>query len=79
MKQSNNMYYDRVAHCWMHRSLLKIIVNPILRKIQFWTKKPWVITSNCVMDEKGIPHFLNYYFDRVEYLGPFKKENCNRY
>jgi hypothetical protein len=75
----NNMYYDRVAHCWMHRSLLKIIVNPILRKIQFWTKKPWVITSNCVMDENDIPHFLNYCFDRVECLGPFKKENCDRY
>ena len=46
--------------CWMHRSPLKRIINPILRKIQFWTKVKWVIRSKSEFDENGIPHFKGY-------------------
>jgi len=51
----------------MHRIPLKCLVNPILRKLQFWTDKPFVIYSDC---EKvnGSWHFKRYGFGRVKYL-----------
>lgn len=53
-----------------HRTLLKITVNPILRLLQFWTWKPYVIGS--IMDEvNGEWIFLRYTFSRVRY---FKSE-----
>ena len=75
MKYTNNMYYDKVHDCWMHRPLLKRIVNPILRTLQFWTDRPWVIASDCEIKD-GISEFKKYCLARVKYLGPFKKENC---
>ena len=37
---NKDKYYvqDPECECWMHRSPLKRIINPILRKIQFWAK-----------------------------------------
>lgn len=60
----------------MHRPLLKVIVNPVLRKLQFWTDRPWVITSICDRDESGKYYFKRYGFDRVKCLGPFVRKNC---
>ena len=59
---NKDKYYvqDKECGCWMHRSPLKCIVNPILRKIQFWTKEPFVICSKTDFDEKGVPHFKCY-------------------
>jgi hypothetical protein len=71
-------YHDRVYDCWMHRPLLKVIVNPILRKLQFFTKKPWVISSIVEM-KNGIPVFKRYSMHRVECVGSFIKENCDKY
>ena len=59
---NRDKYYvqDKECGCWMHRSPLKCIVNPILRKIQFWRKEPLVICSNTEFDENGVPHFKGY-------------------
>lgn len=59
--------YNLEYNCWMHRTPLKYLVNPILRKLQFWTDKPFVIYSDC---EKvnGSWHFKRYGFGRVKYL-----------
>lgn len=55
-------YYvqDTECGCWMHRTPLKCFLNPILRKIQFLTKEPFVICSKTDFDEKGVPHFKGY-------------------
>ena len=52
----------------MHRTSLKCIVNPILRKIQFWTKEPLVIYSKTDFDEKGVPHFKGYGLIRTKVM-----------
>lgn len=59
--------YNTEYDCWMHKTPLKCIINPILRFIQFWTDKPFVIYSNC---EKisGKQHFINYGFGRIKYI-----------
>lgn len=50
----------------VHKTLLKCIVNPILRKIQWWTNKPYVITSvGKVIDNKFV--FESYIFKRMQY------------
>ena len=59
---NRDKYYvqDTDCGCWMHRSTLKRIINPILRKIQFCAKDKLVIGSNTEFDENGIPHFKGY-------------------
>lgn len=59
-----NKYYVKVNNQWCHKSPLKLILNPILRKLQFFTDKPFVITSctNWINDE---PNFLKYGFAKV--------------
>lgn len=49
-----------------HKTKLKCFINPILRKIQFFTMKPFVISSKF---EKinGEWFFLGYGFQRVRY------------
>lgn len=64
-----------------HRTLLKIFVNPILRFIQFWTDRPYVITSNIDFgyfvepDTRKLkiikPRFISYGFSRVKYYKHF--------
>ena len=59
---NKDKYYvqDQECGCWMHKSPVKLLLNPILRKIQFWTKEPLVICSNTDFDENGVPHFKGY-------------------
>ena len=59
---NKDKYYvqDKECGCWMHRTPLKCIVNPILRKMQFLTKEPLVICSKTDFDENGTPHFKGY-------------------
>ena len=52
---------------WRHKTPLKCLINPILRKIQFWTKKPLVIASKTDI-VNNIPHFRGYVLTRVGYL-----------
>ena len=46
-----------------HKTLLKLILNPILRFIQFWTDKPLVLAS--VSDYCPVN---GYYFIRYEFI-----------
>ena len=59
---NKDKYYvqDKECGCWMHKSPVKLLLNPILRKIQFWTKEPLVICSKTDFDENGAPHFRGY-------------------
>lgn len=59
--------YDAKYDCWMHKTPLKIILNPILRLIQFWTDEPFVVYSECEK-QNGTWHFLRYGFGKVKYL-----------
>lgn len=69
-ESSKDKYYvqDKECGCWMHRSPLKCIINPLLRKIQFWTKEPLVICSNTDFDENGVPHFKGYGMTRTRVM-----------
>lgn len=59
---NKDKYYvqDQECGCWMHKSPVKLLLNPILRKIQFWTKEPFVICSKTDFDENGAPRFRGY-------------------
>ncbi len=46
----------------IHRTKLKLTINPILRKIQFWTNEPYVIASKFNNGE-----FVSYTIQRVKY------------
>lgn len=61
------MFHKRVNGNWNHVTTLKCIVNPILRKIQFFTNKPFVIASICEFKKDSAPEFKKYTFTRVEY------------
>jgi hypothetical protein len=62
-----------------HKSSIKLFVNPILRKIQFWTMEPFVISSmaNVVQTFPNyiLFEFLGYKIQRVRYE---KFDPCNR-
>lgn len=45
-----------------HSTTLKHIVNPILRILQFYTKRPYVLVS--VLDG---PYFVGYQIKKMEY------------
>ena len=77
IRANKDKYYifDEKHNCWMHRTPLKCFINPILRKIQFWTDKPFVIYSNTEFFEMNFvktPHFIGYGFGRIKY----KKFEC---
>lgn len=55
------MVFDDNGAPMCHRSPLKVILNPVLRFLQPWTNKPWVIAS-IVEDKK----FIRYCFMPVE-------------
>lgn len=43
---NKNQYYQISSNFgWVHRTPLKVAINPILRTIQFWTDCPYVIVS----------------------------------
>lgn len=62
--------YVQIEGNWCHRTWLKCIVNPILRFIQFWTDKPYVIASITEFKD-GLPYFKHYSFERVKYSKKF--------
>lgn len=59
--------YNSKYDCWMHKTPLKCFVNPILRFIQFYTDKPFVIYSECEKNNEKW-HFIKYGFGRVKYF-----------
>ncbi len=50
-----------------HRSPLKCLANPVLRLMQFWTNKPYVIASEYGKCSVNGYYFIRYRFMRVEY------------
>jgi hypothetical protein len=46
----------------VHKTRLKLVINPVLRKIQYWTDKPYVIAS-CFEKKE----FITYKIQRVQY------------
>lgn len=72
-------FKDKKRNAWRHRTPIKCIINPILRAIQFWTSKPYVICSICDYKEcdvthDSVPFFVKYSLMRVEYI---KKQKRN--
>lgn len=61
MSNENNKIVFKV-----HRSTLKVLLNPVLRLLQSYTNKPYVIAS--VFDNKM--EFITYSIQRVEKLKP---------
>ena len=62
------MYWiKRTNGNWSHKTPLKMILNPILRFIQFYSNKPYVITSNAELVENSHPRFKTYTFIKVQY------------
>jgi len=49
-----------------HKTKLKCFVNPILRKIQFFTDRPWVIASQFLIIDSDY-YLVGYSFERVLY------------
>lgn len=74
LKNKDKYYvYNEQYDCWMHRTPLKLIVNPILRFIQFWTDKPFVIYSETEFIDKK-PHFLSYGFGKIKKVNIKKRK-----
>lgn len=48
----------------VHKSWSKCVVNPVLRKIQFWTNKPFVLASKITNNHE----FVRYSIQRVEQI-----------
>lgn len=66
-KHMKNKHYKQIAGKWVHRTPLKLIVNPILRKLQWRTDRPFVVASRTEwVDSK--PQFRGYVFVRVEHV-----------
>ena len=57
-----------------HKSGIKLFINPILRRIQFWTMKPYVIASICNLVEK-FPNYYLYEFVRYKFLRVHYEKN----
>lgn len=49
---------------WYHGPWWKRVVNPILRTLQFWTDRPYVVYSQCDVRTTP-PTFLRYGFGRI--------------
>ena len=64
MTTGKDKYYIYEGNNWYHKTPLKLLVNPLLRKIQFFTRRPYVIASKTEFKE-GNPKFLGYSFRRI--------------
>lgn len=74
-RRSKDMVYDVMYGIWMHRSLLKRVVDGVLIAVQFWTRRPWLLVS--IVSTRGmVPVFLRYGFSRIEVLGGFEAGRC---
>lgn len=62
--------YDETYKTWLHRTPLKCILNPILRKVQFWTDHPYVIYSDVEIKD-NVPHFLGYGIAKIKLMANY--------
>ncbi len=58
-------YFFTVNGKLIHKSPIKVWLNPILRRIQFYTNKPYVITSITEWKQDGTPTFVKYAIRQV--------------
>lgn len=64
---NKNRYFEYIDGKLIHNTPIKRKLNPILRRIQFWTYRPYVLVSNIeILDD--IPHFKSYTIKRMEYV-----------
>jgi hypothetical protein len=49
----------------LHKTRLKCTVNPVLRVLQFWSKRPYVIYSKFDNEDIELKNFLGYGFGRI--------------
>lgn len=73
----NDNFYQ-IDGRWYHGPWWKKLINPVLRAIQFWTDRPYVIYSKCSfykLDEfaGNPPRLLGYGFGRVQRLKEYKR------
>jgi len=61
-----NKYYKKLKTGWIHRAPIKVVINPILRTLQFWRDDPYVISSVTEWIDKK-PNFIKFKFCRVQY------------
>lgn len=62
------MYWiKRTNGNWSHKTPLKMILNPILRFVQFYTNKPYIIVSHVELIENSHPRFKRYGIMYVEH------------
>jgi hypothetical protein len=59
-------YFHEGVEYKSHKTKLKRFVNPILRKIQFFTDRPWVIASQFLIIDSDY-YLVGYSFERVLY------------
>jgi len=63
----NNKYYVKTeSGNYIHNPWFKRLFNPMFRKVQFWTDRPFVIATKTSW-LNGKPLFVKYIFSRVKY------------
>ena len=62
----DKFYIYKGGKCVAHRSPLKMVVDPLLIKLQWFTTRPWLIASKTSYNKNGRAHFEGYTFTRVK-------------
>ena len=62
LRNEDRFWIKRSNGNWSHCSPIKVIINPILRILQFYTDQPYVIVSIVNLCESSHPRFIRYYF-----------------
>ena len=65
-RQTKDKFYIKIEDSWVHRTPLKVSINPILRLLQWFTDKPYVIASKTSWKD-GKPHYTGYTFTKVKF------------
>lgn len=61
-----NEYYIKIDGNLCHRAPIKLLVNPVLRWLQFWLDDPYVIASITEF-KNNEPDFIKFKVMRVRY------------
>jgi hypothetical protein len=65
MTNTNNYFIQWEDGSWGHRPPIKRIINTILRGVQFFTNKPYLIWSQCEVKDNRPIRFIKYHFGRI--------------
>ena len=65
---NKDMYWIKRSNGkWSHCTPLKLVLNPLLRALQFYTNCPYVITSKAEMVPNSHPRSKSYTLIKVMY------------